>query len=135
MFSDHSEEFVLEMFASTNIIPTDKRTNFTCEFVWNSTSFDRMFHALNRLESRERCVSQYIYHKLMGHDIDDVLFKIKLPDKFHAPRLPTLNDSQISAIKAVLQRPLSLIQVFLLAEDFYSTFVCVFRVRPEPEKR
>uniref|UniRef100_A0A915E9R4 DNA helicase n=1 Tax=Ditylenchus dipsaci TaxID=166011 RepID=A0A915E9R4_9BILA len=107
---NHSDEFVLEMFSSTNKIPTDKRTNFICEFVWNSTSFDRMFKALSRLESRERCVSQYIYHKLMGHEIDDIVFKMALPKKFSAPGLPELNHSQIAAVKAVLQRPLSLIQ-------------------------
>lgn len=73
-----------------------------------------MFEALTRLESRERCVSQYIYHKLMGHDVDDVMFKIKLPKNYHAPNLPQLNNSQITAIKAVLQRPLSLIQVNFL---------------------
>ena len=32
-----------------------------------------MFAALGKLESKERCVSQYIYHKLMGHDVDDIL--------------------------------------------------------------
>lgn len=37
---NHSDEFILEM--NTNVqIPTDRRTNFICEFVWNSTSFDR----------------------------------------------------------------------------------------------
>jgi hypothetical protein len=41
VFLDHSEDFTLEMFASSNKIPTDKRTNFICEYVWNSTSFDR----------------------------------------------------------------------------------------------
>jgi hypothetical protein len=38
---DHNEDFTLEMFASSNKLPTDKRTNFICEYVWNSTSFDR----------------------------------------------------------------------------------------------
>uniref|UniRef100_A0A1I8BRP6 DNA helicase n=1 Tax=Meloidogyne hapla TaxID=6305 RepID=A0A1I8BRP6_MELHA len=107
---NHNEDFTLEMFASSNKIPTDKRTNFICEYVWNSTSFDRMFAALGRLESKENCVSQYIYHKLMGHDVDDILFKLVMPKKFSAPGLPELNHSQISAIKAALQRPLSLIQ-------------------------
>lgn len=79
--------------------------------VFERKFFSRMFQALNRLESRERCVSQYIYHKLMGHEIDDILFKIPLPKKYSAPGLPELNHSQISAVKAVLQRPLSLIQV------------------------
>ncbi|KAL3110234.1 hypothetical protein niasHT_015837 [Heterodera trifolii] len=107
---NHSEDFTLEMFASSNKLPTDKRTNFICEYVWNSTSFDRMFAALVKLESKESCVSQYIYHKLMGHDVDDILFKLIMPKKFSAPGLPELNHSQISAIKAALQRPLSLIQ-------------------------
>nr|CAD2149807.1 unnamed protein product [Meloidogyne enterolobii] len=107
---NHNEDFSLEMFASSNKIPTDRRTNFICEYVWNSTSFDRMFAALGRLESKENCVSQYIYHKLMGHDVDDILFKLVMPKKFSAPGLPELNHSQISAIKAALQRPLSLIQ-------------------------
>ncbi|KAF7639132.1 hypothetical protein Mgra_00001367 [Meloidogyne graminicola] len=107
---NHNEDFTLEMFANSNKLPTDKRTNFICEYVWNSTSFDRMFAALGRLESKENCVSQYIYHKLMGHDVDDILFKLVMPKKFSAPGLPELNHSQISAIKAALQRPLSLIQ-------------------------
>lgn len=39
-------------------------------------SYFRMSAALVRLESKENCVSQYIYHKLMGHDVDDILFKV-----------------------------------------------------------
>ena len=70
-----------------------------------------MSAALARLQSKENCVSQYIYHKLMGHDVDDILFKLVMPKKFSSPGLPELNHSQISAIKAALQRPLSLIQV------------------------
>jgi regulator of nonsense transcripts 1 len=73
-----------------------------------------MSYALEKLESHERCVSQYIYHKLMGHEIDEILFKIVLPKKFSAPGLPELNHSQINAIKQALQRPLTLIQVILL---------------------
>lgn len=47
--------------------------------VWNSTSFDRMYQALNTLEKDPHCVSQYIFHKLMGHDIDEILFKVGFP--------------------------------------------------------
>uniref|UniRef100_A0A914YUY4 DNA helicase n=1 Tax=Panagrolaimus superbus TaxID=310955 RepID=A0A914YUY4_9BILA len=105
---NHNDEFVLEM--NTNVqIPTDRRTNFICEFVWNSTSFDRMYSALDRLATHD-CVSQYIYHKLMGHEVDDIMFKINLPKRFNAPGLPELNHSQANAVKAALQRPLSLIQ-------------------------
>jgi len=41
-----------------------------------------------------------------------------MPKKFSAPGLPELNHSQISAIKAALQRPLSLIQVYKLSQTF-----------------
>ena len=97
-----------------------------------------MFAALIRLESKENCVSQYIYHKLMGHDVDDILFKViqyttnnqnhifqlVMPKKFSGPGLPELNHSQISAIKAALQRPLSLIKV-ILKIFFYIIIICL----------
>ncbi|KAK0425498.1 hypothetical protein QR680_009236 [Steinernema hermaphroditum] len=108
---NHNDEFVLEMRSMDHdTVPADKRINFICEFVWNSTSFDRMYRALDRLESSERCVSQYIYHKLMGHEVDDILFKVQLPKRYTAPGLPDLNHSQVNAVKTVLQKPLSLIQ-------------------------
>lgn len=71
-----------------------------------------MRSALTLLGQDEECVSQFIYHKLMGHDIDDIIFKVPLPKRFSVPGLPELNHSQVHAVKTVLQRPLSLIQVF-----------------------
>ena len=55
-------------------------------------------------------VSAYIYHRLLGHEVDDVLFRCHLPRHFSAPNLPDLNRSQVYAVKHALQRPLSLIQ-------------------------
>lgn len=69
--------------------------------------------ALRRLGEDNDCVSQYIYHKLLGHEIEDVVFKVQLPKRFSAPGLPDLNHSQVQAVKTVLQRPLSLIQVLI----------------------
>ncbi|CAJ0961311.1 unnamed protein product, partial [Mesorhabditis belari] len=108
---NHSDEIGIEMRAGIQEkMPTDPRINFTCEVVWNSISFDRMMSALSTLERDEKSVSQYIYHKLMGHDIDNILFKVKPPRRLSAPGLPELNHSQSHAVKAVLERPLSLIQ-------------------------
>uniref|UniRef100_A0A7E4VNX2 DNA helicase n=1 Tax=Panagrellus redivivus TaxID=6233 RepID=A0A7E4VNX2_PANRE len=106
---NHNDEFILEMSAGVQC-PSDCRTNYVCEFVWNSTSFDRMYSALDKLATHESCVSQYIYHKLMGHEVDEITFKMSLPKRFNAPGLPEINHSQANAIKAALQRPLSLIQ-------------------------
>ncbi|PIO52576.1 hypothetical protein TELCIR_26116, partial [Teladorsagia circumcincta] len=108
---NHSDEIGIEMrAAASEKMPTDPRINFTCEAVWNSTSFDRMYQALNTLEKDPHCVSQYIFHKLMGHDIDEILFKVQQPKRLSAPGLPELNHSQMHAVKTVLMRPLSLIQ-------------------------
>lgn len=67
--------------------------------------------ALRTFAIDESSVSSYIYHKLLGHEVDDILFKVQLPKRFSAPGLPELNHSQVYAVKTVLQRPLSLIQV------------------------
>jgi len=55
-------------------------------------------------------VSGYLYHKLLGHEVESQPMKITLPKRFSAPGLPELNHSQVSAVKNVLQRALSLIQ-------------------------
>ena len=68
--------------------------------------------ALKKFAVDDSSVSTYIYHKLLGHDVEEVLFRCQLPRHFSAPNLPELNRSQVYAVKHALQRPLSLIQVF-----------------------
>ena len=43
--------------------------------------------------------------------------------RFSAPGLPELNHSQVYAVKTVLQRPLSLIQVCYFLSKFYSSIM------------
>ena len=61
----------------------------------------------------ERSVSGYIYHKLLGHELEPQVLRTQMPKRFSAPGLPELNHSQMHAVKSVLQKPLSLIQVSL----------------------
>lgn len=78
----------------------------------------------------ETSVWGYIYHKLLGHEVEDVVLKCSLPKRFSAPGLPELNHSQVYAVKTVLQRPLSLIQVNILAfslSDHLQPF-CLFQI-------
>ncbi|CAI5437489.1 unnamed protein product [Caenorhabditis angaria] len=89
---------------------TEKRIMFTCEIVWNSTTFDRQYQALDKLANDNKCVSQYIFHKIMGRQVDEVMFKYQLPKRLSVPGLPDLNPSQMQAIKQALTKPLSLIQ-------------------------
>jgi regulator of nonsense transcripts 1 len=50
------------------------------------------------------------YHKLLGHELEPQVLRTQMPKRFSAPNLPELNHSQMAAVKAVLQKPLSLIQ-------------------------
>jgi hypothetical protein len=72
----------------------------------------RMQAAMKTFAVDETSVWGYIYHKLLGHEVEDVVLKCSLPKRFSAPGLPELNHSQVYAVKTVLQRPLSLIQVY-----------------------
>ncbi len=48
--------------------------------------------------------------RLLGHDIEAAALRAELPARLSAPGLPELNHSQATAVRAVLQSPLSLIQ-------------------------
>jgi regulator of nonsense transcripts 1 len=70
-----------------------------------------MQSALKTFAIDEQSVSGYVYHKLLGHEVEDMVMKCSLPKRFSVPGLPELNHSQVYAVKTVLQRHLSLIQV------------------------
>jgi regulator of nonsense transcripts 1 len=96
--------------SSASMHPANIFDGYVVEFVWKATSFDRMQAALKTLAIDETSVSGYLYHKLLGHEVDQQLLKTSLPARLSVPGLAELNHSQLSAVKAVLQRPLSLIQ-------------------------
>jgi len=101
-------EVVLEMRSS--VAPVDHTDGYVVEFVWKATSFDRMQNALKTLAVDDTSVSGYLYHKMLGHDVEPQTLRVALPRRFSVPGLPELNHSQFSAVKAVLKKPLSLIQ-------------------------
>lgn len=81
--------------------------------------------ALRKFAVDETSVSAYIYHKLLGHEVEDVIMRNQLPKQFSAPNLPELNRSQVYAVKHAMQRPLSLIQVSNLSLYYMSVNLCV----------
>ncbi|KAI8808207.1 UPF1 regulator of nonsense transcripts-like protein [Cladochytrium replicatum] len=105
-----SDEVGIELTRGENV-PTACTHNFSVDFVWKATSFDRMQAAMKTFAVDENSVSGYIYHRLLGHDVESTMLRVQLPKRFSAPNLPELNHSQVFAVKSVLQRPLSLIQV------------------------
>lgn len=104
-----NDEVALELTRAGRA-PTDCTHNFSVDFVWKSTSFDRMQSAMKTFAVDETSVSGYIYHRLLGHDVEPQVLKTQMPKRFSAPFLPELNHSQVYAVKSVLQKPLSLIQ-------------------------
>lgn len=69
LVADVSDEVALELRRSDGV-PIDCSHNFSADFVWKSTSFDRMQLAMKTFAVDEQSVSGYIYHKLMGHEAD-----------------------------------------------------------------
>ncbi|CAA0838073.1 Regulator of nonsense transcripts 1 homolog [Striga hermonthica] len=103
------EEVALELVTSQGA-PVDVNHGFSVDFVWKSTSFDRMQGAMKTFAVDETSVSGYIYHHLLGHEVEMQMVRNTLPRRFGAPGLPELNASQVFAVKSVLQKPISLIQ-------------------------
>ncbi|WPH02314.1 DNA-binding protein SMUBP-2, protein [Acrodontium crateriforme] len=110
--NNQSDEVTIELRARGDhkSVPTECTHNFTADYVWKATSFDRMQHAMKTFAIDEMSVSGYIFHRLLGHEVAAAPMKVNMPRKFSVPNLPDLNGSQINAVKSVLQRPLSLIQ-------------------------
>lgn len=110
--NNQSDEVTIELRARGDhkSVPTECTHNFTADYVWKATSFDRMQHAMKTFAIDEMSVSGYIFHRLLGHEVAAAPMKTQMPRKFSVPGLPELNGSQINAVKSVLQKPLSLIQ-------------------------
>ncbi len=73
------EEVALELRSNVGV-PYDLTTPFKVDFVWKSTSFDRMQNAMKMFAVSENAVSVYLYHKLLGHSVhEQVNNKVPLP--------------------------------------------------------
>jgi regulator of nonsense transcripts 1 len=101
-------DVALEM--KSNMVPVAITEGYIAEFVWKATSYDRMQAALKTFAVDDTSVSGFLYHKLLGHDVEEQTLRANIPQRLSVPGLPDLNHSQLAAVKAVLQKPLSLIQ-------------------------
>jgi len=95
-------------------IPEKISDDYIVEYIWKSTSFDRMQNALKTFAIDDTSVTGYIYHKLLGHPVEEqCIANARVPAnpaEFQVPGLPPLNESQMEAVSSVLQRPLNLVQ-------------------------
>jgi regulator of nonsense transcripts 1 len=102
-------EVYLEL-KSNRDVPLKITDAYCAEFVFKSTSYDRMQTALKTFAVDDTSVSGYLYHKLLGHEVQPQKLKVDLADNLSVPNLPPLNEPQAEAVRSVLERPLSLIQ-------------------------
>lgn len=65
---DVGEEVCLELYVAAGV-PTTTTLGFAVEFVWNSTSTDRMLAAVTRLVKDHTAISGYLFHSLLGHPV------------------------------------------------------------------
>lgn len=86
---------------------------FTVEFVWKSTSFDRMQRALRQFAFDDSSVAANLYRRLLGHETEEASLGTSPADPpklVQVPHLAKLNHSQIQAVTRALTSPLCLIQ-------------------------
>jgi regulator of nonsense transcripts 1 len=107
------EEIALELRGShRQAPPIDLTHGFCVDFVWKSTSFDRMQAAMRQFVLDENSISQFLFHKLLGHDIPDEPLRQFDAKRLNTPiaKVPELNPSQREAVLSVMTTPLSVIQ-------------------------
>ena len=104
-----SEEICLEL-KNARGAPTDPEAKFTIEFVWKSTSFDRMKLALKIFLKDENSISEYLFYKILGYNTKEQFLRNNIPKQLSVAGMPELNHFQINAVKKALITPLCLIQ-------------------------
>ena len=102
------EEVCLELDKTD--VPTQTNSDFVVEFVWKSTSFNRMRNGVRRFYKDSKSISGYLYYRILGHESQAPEFRVSMPKVFSAPGLPELNVYQVEAVKRALKTPLCLIQ-------------------------
>lgn len=56
-------------------VPEDTTVDFSLEFVWKSTSFDRMNTSLKLFKDYSASISGYLFHVLLGHEVSTLHHK------------------------------------------------------------
>lgn len=104
-----SEETTLELQVGASP-PAGITSGFTIKFLWSGVTFERIQKSLKEFATEETSVSGYLYHKLLGHEVKNIVFGTSPPADLSVPGIAELNPSQMEAVTSVLKHPLSLIQ-------------------------
>lgn len=106
-----SEEIALELHTGKNdVVPSTETLGFAAELTWNSTAYDRMQQGLKTFAENSECMSDLLYHQILGHAPEMPRLQHRRPAAFQAPNMPVPNHSQVAALEAALAQPFTLIQ-------------------------
>lgn len=107
--SAHRPLFTLELARTSPPPPQSTTADFALHFVWRDVTFSRMQRALASFATDPKCISAFLFHKILGHDVEEVVFSDTMT-KVNVPGLAKLNPSQERAVALAVERPLLLIQ-------------------------
>ena len=96
---DDDGEITLELRSNSHI--PQNQDGYSVSFVWKPITFDRMQAAMKKFAVDDKSVSGFLYHKILGHEVEDQTISVKLPHKYNVDGLPSLNESQVEAIRQV----------------------------------
>ena len=92
------------------IVPPKDESDYTMRLVWNPVTFERMRNAMRTMAGDETSLSAYLFHRLLGQEVNPPPIQTPPVADISVPNLPRLNASQSSAVRKVLESHLSLIQ-------------------------
>jgi regulator of nonsense transcripts 1 len=75
-----NEEVALELRSNAGC-PIDISRGYCVDFVWKSTSFDRMQMAMRTFAMNEKAMTAYLYHRLLGQEVPEQPLRVKMPKK------------------------------------------------------
>lgn len=88
-----------------------------------------MQQALRKFALDDSSVSGYIYRRLLGHEVDEVLFRVHLPKHFSAPNLPDLNRSQVMIFNILPTKKCFTSLTIYTCIIIIISFILIFRLR------
>lgn len=109
----HKDKYTFRLQNKEMPPPTNANVGFSIEFLWLGVSHFRMMNAVRQFGTESSSTSAYIYHTILGHEVEPVEFLTKLPKSLSFPELTglrPLNASQEAAVSAAIRKPFVLIQ-------------------------
>lgn len=109
----HKDKYTFRLRNKEKPPPIHATVGFSIEFLWLGVSQFRMMSAIRLFGTDSKSTSAYIYHTILGHEVEPVEFSTAMPKSLSFPSLACLrplNASQEAAVSAAIRKPFVLIQ-------------------------